>query len=75
MVINLWAQWDAQTNDRAIAWIELNNEYLAIERGTFKINSFHYSRLHSLLSQAYQYPDPFIEWWLREFDKLPGYSI
>jgi len=34
----VWARWDRQTNDRQVAYIELNNLYLAVERGDVKMS-------------------------------------
>lgn len=72
----IWQQWDKQTNDRLLSYIDLNNLYLDIQAGRKRLSITTSNTLRVLVSQAYD-PKPgndFIrEWWSREFEKLKGW--
>lgn len=70
---SIWKIWDAQTNDRWEAYVELNNLYLSIERGQDRMTITNSNRLRVLAQKAYGRTDPFIDWWQNEFTKLPGW--
>ena len=76
----MWAQWDAQTNDRHIAYIELNNLYLSLESGRVKLTRWKWNRLQILMGIAYPYCYPvnqmvqdIRDYWAKEFMKLDGW--
>jgi hypothetical protein len=72
MSLSIWEQWDKQANLPREAYVELNNEYLKIERGIIRLNTFHRNHLYWLLSKAYKPNDETMrEWWESEFRKLP----
>ncbi len=54
-----------------IAYCELNNLYLAIERGIANITITNANRLRFLVGQVYEIGDPMRDWWESEFQKLP----
>lgn len=55
------------------AYAELNNLYLAIQRGEIKLNRKQYTRLNDLLGKVYPKSDSMYDWWYKEFQKLPGW--
>jgi len=76
-MLPVWQQWDKQEAARLYnaaqtdAYIELSNTFLAIERGTITMDLFHSNNLRCLVMKAYDQGDSMIEWWGREFEKLP----
>lgn len=71
-----WQQWDIQVARRneQLAYIELNNLYLAVERGCTRLNVSTANRLRVLVTEAYPgFDDMLQDWWLGEFEKLPGW--
>ena len=73
----VWAMWDAQTNDKQVAFIELNNLYLAVERGT-KVLTIHVSNrlrvLVGIIYPAFGKNDRLRNYWLDELIKLPNWN-
>lgn len=55
-------------------YIELNNLYLAVERGSIKMNIHVGNTLRVLVSEVYSYGDPMVDYWEREFQKLPNWN-
>jgi len=87
METNKWKQWDAQEERRRAReaaetkrqmrdrnYIELNNLYLAIERGAVALTITTANELRVLASRAYEQGDQFIDWWNGEFQKLEGWD-
>ena len=56
-----------------LAYIEMNNLYVRISRGDERITVWKATQLRTLVGQAYDQGDPMVEWWGREFGKLPGW--
>lgn len=75
-----WQAWDAQEARRIkrltqdAAYIELNNLYLAIERGIARCSVYNANKLRCLVSQAYDQTDPMRDYWAAEFVKLPRWN-
>ena len=59
--------------ERQLAYIELNNLYLSVQRGDIHLNVTIANQLRYLPSWAYEKNDPMIDWWYSEFEKLPGW--
>jgi hypothetical protein len=82
MEANKWNQWDKQEKARLenVAWINLSNLYLSVERGTTKLDRHVANTLFLLARDAYPNQprtdgvgfDP-IEYWHKEFEKLPNW--
>ena len=67
-------QFDSQTNDREIAYIELNNLYLTVESGISELTLWKSNRLRMLVIKAYGLHDPtMINYWEEELGKLPNW--
>ena len=74
MIANAFDQWDKQVNLPVVAYIVLNNLYLRVERGTTPMSVTVRNQLCVLAGKAhYHRDDPMIDYWLREFEKLPGW--
>ena len=72
----LYAQWDRQVNLPQAAYIEMNNLYLRVERGEEPCTLHVHDRLMRLLGivyPAFGNEDVMRNYWLREFDALPGF--
>jgi len=82
METNNWVQWNNQENERLerVAWITLSNTYLAVERGSTKLDRHVANTLFMLARDAYPHNkstngigfDP-IKYWHAEFEKLPNW--
>ena len=73
----VWTQWDAQTNDKQAYFIQLNNLYLAVERGTVELNIHTGNTLRVLVGKVYPYgsgEDMVRNYWQEELQKLPGWD-
>ena len=71
----IWQQWDEQTNDKWEAYVELNNLYLGIQRGSIPLNIHTSNRLRCLATKAYRRSDTtLLDYWQREFEKLPNWN-
>ena len=73
----VWAMWDAQTNDKQVAFIELNNLYLAVERGTVALTIHTSNTLRTLVGKiypAFRGNDFIRDYWQEEFTKLPNWN-
>lgn len=56
------------------AYIRLNNLYLDVQRGKVKMSVAISNELRSLPNQAYDSGDSMIEWWCKEFIRLPRWN-
>jgi len=78
--VEIWQQWNRQEERRLrrvaqeMAYIQLNDLYLSIERGEVKLNVHLGNHLRVLVGQAYDRDDQFREWWTAEFVKLPNWN-
>jgi hypothetical protein len=68
-----YTQWDRQTNDRQEAWIKLNNLYLQIERGVKSVSITTANTLRVLAGTVYKLDDPMLDYWQKEFERLPNW--
>jgi hypothetical protein len=73
-------QWERQEEKRLAkvsqnaAYVELNNLYLAIERGYSKLTVWKSNQLRTLVSAAYDIDDQMRDWWMGEFLTLPNWA-
>ena len=56
-----------------MAYAELNNLYLSIQRGDVKLTRKEYNQLNDLLGRVYSHQEPMHDWWWKEFQRLPGW--
>ena len=79
-MLNVWKQWDLQEARRIAkleverAYVELNNTYLAIERGISRLTIHSANTLRCLVTRAYSQDDPMRDYWAEEFTKLPNWE-
>lgn len=79
--LTVWQQWDIQEARRIAkleaqaAYIELNNTYLAIERGIAHLTIHSANQMRCLVTRAYEKDDPMQDYWAGEFQKLPDWNI
>ena len=66
-------QFDNQANQPVFDHIELNNLYLAVERGEVELTILVGQRLQLLAGRLYNDCDFMREYWLGEFQTLPGW--
>ena len=73
----IWTQWDKQTNDRQVAYIQLNNLYLAVERGDTKMSIHVGNELSIMVMKVYPYGtgnQRLRDYWETELQKLPDWN-
>jgi predicted nucleic acid-binding protein len=56
-----------------IAYLQLNDLYLSIERHEIKLTRKEYHQLNDLLNKVYDRKDSMYDWWYSEFKKLPNW--
>lgn len=72
---NVWKQWDEQTNERWLAYVDLNNLYLSVERGTVALN-VHVANILWNLSRTVAGKDLFqLNYWEAVLAKLPNWKL
>ena len=64
-----WEQWDLQEERRL--FVELNNTYLRIQRGTQAITITSANRMRVLIGMLFY--GFMADWWMEELYKLPNY--
>ena len=62
-----------QEYEAELAYIELNNLYLDIQRGVVKLTKTVYFKLNDLLNSFEKHGSQMYDWWIHEFWKLPGW--
>lgn len=76
---NIWKQWDKQEQVRAEnrAFVELNNLFLQVERGSVLLTITLGNKLRILLSEVYPNrcaEQVAIDYWMSEFAQLPNWN-